>query len=161
MVIIDYKLSASSILKLNEANLIEADLTELVAWNVYGDTIFRIDEMAFDARWGWVPLLDFAMQLYDIAYSLHTLTEQKLGFLESCEYILFKYNGNTISITASYATNRAETDIFELKRASQTFLNRLLLDLSSEWPDLLKNKVYQQIFEALQIPGKLLTRNLL
>ena len=56
---LDYRLSEDW--DENSSNLAAADETDLRYYAATGDVILRKDQNDLSARWGWIPLIDFAL----------------------------------------------------------------------------------------------------
>ncbi len=65
---LDYRLSEDW--DENSTDLAAADETDLRYYAAPGDIIFRKDQTDLSARWGWIPLIDFALALREITEAL-------------------------------------------------------------------------------------------
>ena len=65
---LDYRLSEDW--DENSTDLAAADETDLRYYAATGDIILRKDQVDLSARWGWIPLVDFALALREIAEAL-------------------------------------------------------------------------------------------
>ena len=72
---IDYRLSEDW--DENSTDLAAADETDLRYYAATGDIILRKDQTDLSARWGWIPLIDFALALREIAEALAVREEAK------------------------------------------------------------------------------------
>ena len=61
---LDYRLSEDW--DENSTDLATADETDLRYYAATGDIILRTDQTDLSARWGWIPLIDFALAMRKI-----------------------------------------------------------------------------------------------
>ena len=88
----------------NSTDLAAADETDLRYYAATGDIILRNDQVDLSARWGWIPLVDFALALREIANALSVTEGSRIfEFTESDATIQFERRGQNITIGASYA----------------------------------------------------------
>jgi hypothetical protein len=150
MINIDYSLNYADLNKLETYDLSKVDLTHLDYYLFTGDIIFKINEMDFSVNWGWIPILGFAMQLYDISKKISSAKVSKLNFTESDDDIFFEMSNNDdVRITASYVGSNAIISVVELHRETRDFLIKVLYDLENRWSDLSDNIYYQQILKKV------------
>lgn len=82
MITLDYELSLGWDRRTTELKLRSADEMTLRYDCFLGDVVF-VDGVDFSARWGWVPVLDFALHLWAIAGGLVSEAEELFEFTES------------------------------------------------------------------------------
>lgn len=105
-----------------------------------GDIIFTSEDVDFSARWGWVPILDFAICWYRLAMNICKETSQQFGFTESAAFIRMQtLDKRTVLITTSYAQGSISIAVDELQRHARTFLAKTILDLCVINPTLEQN----------------------
>ncbi|GHH85907.1 hypothetical protein GCM10018793_55680 [Streptomyces sulfonofaciens] len=107
--------------------------------------------------WGWVPVLDFAWALCDIAEQLDRDPRgsrapgpypAELDFTESTDRLRFARRFGWVSIEADWAPEEAPPLTFahaELRRESRDFLHDLLADLIDMHEDLGENPAVWQL----------------
>ncbi len=79
----------------------ETDLRYYVA---PGDIILRAEQTDLSANWGWIPLIDFALALREIAEALAIADgSETFEFTESEATLEFKRQGQKVAISGSYA----------------------------------------------------------
>ena len=144
MISLDYSLEPAELLKLEKVDLTSATITDLDFYLFCGNVIFRIDEAVLDASWGWVPILNFASQLYEILYTIQDGETKSLEFTESEATIDFHRKGENITVTAEYASSEAITTVVELRKAVSIFCCRVIADLSNQWHELSQNPAFKQ-----------------
>ena len=144
MIQLDYALSPSEISKVNEANLIAATNTEIDYYLFCGDVFFRIDDTRFDAAWGWVPVVDYATQLYLIASEIREGETRYLEYTESEAAIRFRRIGDDVEVAAEYVSANAVVPLYELQVAAKDFIRRVFSDLMSRWPKLAGNPFFNE-----------------
>ena len=132
---LDYRLSEDW--DENSSDLAAADETELRYYAATGESLSKNDQADLSARWGWIPLIDFALALRKIAATL-TIEEgrETFEFTESDATLRFDRHGHGITITGSYAAG----EITFLSRYS-LIRRRILLDawMPSWWPNALSS----------------------
>jgi hypothetical protein len=80
----------------------ETDLRYYVA---PGDVVLQADQTDLSANWGWIPLIDFALALREIAAALAAVEEgsETFEFTESEATLKFERQGQEVAISGSYA----------------------------------------------------------
>jgi hypothetical protein len=152
MITLDYSLDPSEMAKINAADLTSATQTDLDYYLFCGSIVFRIDGKTFDAQWEWIPILDFATQLFMIACEINDGASRTLEFTESEATIAFRRHGSEIQISADYASGIAEASLQELQQAATAFLRRVLNDLRARWPQIADNVFFKEREGLLNTP---------
>jgi hypothetical protein len=139
---LDYRLSEDW--DENSADLAAADETDLRYYLAIGDLILRNDQTDLSARWGWIPLIDFALAMREIAEALE-LTEgaQTFEFTESDATLDFERRGEEMIVSGSYATGEIIVPFAAFKEQAADFARRLDVEVRAKRPDLELNPVYQ------------------
>jgi hypothetical protein len=140
-VLLDYALGQDS----SDVDLRTADVTSLRYYCFAGDIIMRIGDVDLSARYGWVPVLDFAVALRSIARTLETEPHAAFEFTESPATIEFDREGDVVSVRASYATETAQVPYAELREAAEAFLARVVDDLTTAHPELADNPFVAEV----------------
>lgn len=105
-----------------------------------GDQIFAIDGADFSARWGWVPILDFAASIVKITQGLHAHESELLfDFTESDAQIQFNRQADRVLVTSNYSNAKATTLLVELDKAAACYAARVLRDAINLHPALKTN----------------------
>ena len=120
-----------------EANLAEVDELRLRYDCFPGDVVFVVGAVDLSARWGWVPILDFAVGIKQIADGLGG--EDRFEFTESDATIAFHRDGDLVRVSADYVPDSAVVPLAELQTATDVFLRRVVADLTSRHPELAEN----------------------
>jgi hypothetical protein len=107
---------------------------------VLGDLFLESDNADLSARWGWIPLIDFAVSLQQIVGQLKPEPFQVFEFTESDATLNFLRSNQDIQISASYAPGRITVSYQELKTIARDFQNQLVTDLLKTYPELLENQ---------------------
>jgi hypothetical protein len=139
MITLDYELSEDWNRRAAEIDLRSADEVTLRYDYFLGDVVFVVDRADFSARWGWVPVLDFALGLRAIAGGLVSEAEESFEFTESDAAIEFRREGETVKIEAGYASAAAEVRHLEFTLHAERFVERVVADLSSRYTGLAIN----------------------
>src|SRR5437879_4736572 len=97
MIYLSYKLSDELNAKAPIVDWASADATELRYYVFLGDQIFLVNDADFSARWGWIPILDFAASLVLVAKALELgETHLQFDFTDSDELIYFDRQGQNV-----------------------------------------------------------------
>lgn len=118
-----------------------------------GDVIFMVDEMDLSARWGWVPVLDFALALDAIvdALAVGDEAEELFEFTESDASIAFRRAGDLVEIDASYVPDVATVGYADLRGETKRFVLRVLEGLIGEHRELATNPFIARKFGPPQV----------
>jgi hypothetical protein len=145
---LDYRLSEDW--DENSSDLAAADETELRYYAATGDIIVRNDQADLSARWGWIPLIDFALALRKIAATL-TIEQgrETFEFTESDATLQFDRHGHGMTITGSYAAGEISVSFTVFVDQAKDFARRLDAELVAKRPELKLNPVY----EAFKLSG--------
>jgi hypothetical protein len=128
----------------NSTDLAAADETDLRYYVATGDLILRNDQTDLSARWGWIPLVDFALALREIADAL-SVTEgsRTFEFTESDATLQFERRGQNITISGSYALGTIAVPFTAFRDQARDFGERLDEELLAKRPELKMNPTYQ------------------
>jgi len=138
MITLDYSLDAAATAAGGVAvDLATADEMKLRYDCFLGDVVFVVGAEDLSARWGWVPVLDFAVALDSIADSL--VTDSVFEFTESDATITFRRDGDLVHIAGDYVPGTAAVPLEELRTATDTFLRKVVTDLTRLHPELARN----------------------
>ena len=145
---LDYRLSEDW--DENSSDLAAADETELRYYAATGDIIVRNDQADLSARWGWIPLIDFALALRKVAATL-TIEEgrETFEFTESDATLRFDRYGHGMTITGSYAAGEITVSFTVFVDQAKDFARRLDAELVAKRPELKLNPIY----EAFKLSG--------
>lgn len=149
MISIDYSLDIPPSRENESRGLASATLSDITGSLFAGDVLFRVDDVSFDAAWGWVPVLDFAIAIYDIPRQIQDGGMQTFTFLENADSLRFRRDGQSVEVTTTYTDASARVDLIELTSASRSFMLRVFRELSARWPDLASNPVLVMISEVV------------
>jgi hypothetical protein len=125
-------------------DLATAEQTDLRYYAATGDIILRKDQTNLSARWGWIPLIDFALAMREIAEAL-TVTEgsETFEFTESEATLQFDRRGQEMKISGSYAPGEITIPFTAFIEKTRDFAQRLDAELLAKRPELGQNPVYQ------------------
>jgi hypothetical protein len=128
----------------NSADLAIAEETDLRYYAATGDIILRKDQTNLSARWGWIPLIDFALAMREIAKTL-AVTEgsETFEFTESEATLQFDRRGQEMTISASYAPGKITVPFTAFIEKARDFAQRLDAELLAKRPELGQNPVYR------------------
>ena len=121
----------------------EADLRYYVA---PGDIILRADQADLSAIWGWIPLIDFALALREIAEALAAAEgNETFEFTESEATLNFERQGQLVVISGSYAPGEVIVPLPVFREQVRDLARRLDAELLAKHPELGRNPVYQAL----------------
>src|SRR5689334_7111529 len=98
------------------ADLATADETAIRYYIALGYVLLGNDRTDLSANWGWIPLVDFALALREIADALsETEGSELFDFTESEATLQFDRIGDRMTIMASYAPGQLTAPFLEFK----------------------------------------------
>jgi hypothetical protein len=150
MIDINYQLNSTELKEIRDEGLALATHASLDYYLFVGDIYFRIDGSNFDALWGWIPVIDFAFQLCDIAFNIRDGETRKLEFTESEAAILFLRQADNIEIASNFNSSKARVSLIELQEKSKEFAEKLFNDLASRWPALVRNPFFNEKLDIIK-----------
>jgi len=128
----------------NSTDLATADETDLRYYAATGDIIFRTDQTNRSARWGWIPLIDFALAMRKIREGFAVMQRSDTyEFTESEAKLQFDRQGQEMTITGSYAPGKITIPFTAFVEKARDFGQRLDAELLAKRPELRQNPVYQ------------------
>lgn len=118
-----------------------------------GDVIFLVSEIDMSARWGWVPVLDFALGLDAVVKALAPGEDNEavFEFTESDATIRLRRVGEAVEIEASYAPGSARVRYDDLRAIAKRFLARVVQDLLWQRPELHRNIFIEELLDSMTI----------
>jgi hypothetical protein len=139
---LDYRLSEDW--DENTTDLATTDETGLRFYAATGDIVLRNDQADLSARWGWIPLIDFALALLEIIEALAVNDgSQTFEFTESDATLQFDRRGEEIAIRGSYAVGEITLPFAAFTDRATDFARRLDAELLAKRPELKLNLAYQ------------------
>jgi hypothetical protein len=105
------------------------------------DIEFEIDELDLSARWGWIPVLDFATALVHAVNQLDRgATEVLVDFTENEALIrIAKAGHERLEVRSTYTDGAGWIALSELREAAYQFASSVLARLTERWPSLRRN----------------------
>lgn len=70
MIFLNYNLHPAEVKRITDRDVISATHDTLDYYLFCGDIYFQINGGNFDALWGWIPVIDFAMKLAEISCTI-------------------------------------------------------------------------------------------
>jgi hypothetical protein len=111
-----------------------------------GDLIFEIGSKNFSTHWGWVPLIDLAASLRNIAKKLqHSGGTETFEFTESESWLRFSRQGDQVIVTASYSPGEAQVEYARFVDAIKKLSKRLRDELLRRNSALAENPAFQRL----------------
>lgn len=150
MIKLDYLLPADELSKVEARDLRQVTAAELDYYLFRGNIYFTVDGNNFDADWGWVPIIEFASQLFLLTKRLPKTFAETFEFTESGETIGLSLAQEIVTISPSYVTASATAVYPELQTETTMFVQRVLQEFSDAFPALLENP---EFLERSRITG--------
>jgi hypothetical protein len=139
---LDYRLSEEW--DEDSTDLVAADETDLRFYRATGDIVLQNDQADLSARWGWIPLIDFALALWKITEALATTDgSETFEFTESDATLQFDRRGAEMIIRGSYAVGEITLPFAAFADRVADFARRLDAELLAKRPELRLNPAYQ------------------
>jgi hypothetical protein len=151
VIALDYELSPAWNRKTGEVDLRAADEMTLRYDCFLGDVVLVVGDLDLSARWGWVPVLDFALGLRSIAGALAAEEEQVFEFTESEATIEFRRKGGVVEISSSYVEGAAEVAHVDFSLHAEQFLARVVVELGRAHPELTDNAFFAETARGLSL----------
>ena len=128
------------------ADLATVEETDLRYYVAPGDVMLRRGQADLSANWGWIPLIDFALALLEIADALSAAEgSETFEFTESEATLQFDRVGEEVTITSSFAPGEIRTPLPEFRNQVDDFARRLDKALLQRHPELELNPEYQRL----------------
>ncbi len=138
---LSYSLSTSWNERTPDVDWARADETTLRYKALFGNQKFIVNEVDFSAKWGWVPLMDFAACLATIIKGLEEgQLELVFEFTESDAQLQFNREDDKVLITSSYCDGKVTVSLDELGNAARLHADQLLRDAMTLHPTLKSNR---------------------
>lgn len=145
MITLGYCLSDEWNKDLSESDLTSMDESGLRYRFFMGDIEFRVSKATFDAPWGWVPILDFAVCLLSIVRSVPGSGESIFQFTESEAEIFFLLKGAVLEISATYTNSTASISYVEMSEAAEAFAVSVFDAIETLYPMVRSNVAYMSM----------------
>ena len=150
MIELAYNLSSSWNAKVQRVDWANADEMTLRYRAFLGDQVFIVNGSDFSAKWGWVPILDFAAGLVAATRGLAAgVTELVFEFTDSDAHLQFNRQGSNTLVTSSYNNAIATVPTNELLQAANSYAERVLRDAISLNPALKANQSLRSWYPTL------------
>lgn len=109
-----------------------------------GGIILSSNDSEIDLDWKWIPLLDFAYHLLDIALEIskNLNCHEKFEFTESNGLLLFDRIEKKVKISTSYSDEKIDIDIEEFKLEVKRFYKKLITDIIRKYPEVQENRFF-------------------
>jgi hypothetical protein len=149
MIELDYELSGEWGGDESRRDLSTADETALRYNVLLGDIKLRIDGVELGTDFGWVPLVDFAVSLMQIAKELGSSSNKKatFDFTESDAAIRFDRRGRIVEISPSYNPASGSVSFDDFVSVVDAFVARFQTDLIGRFPSLSGNPVLTRLLK--------------
>ncbi|WP_449407406.1 hypothetical protein [Microbacterium maritypicum] len=112
-----------------------------------GDLLLSADGVDFGVDWGWVPVLDFALAMNDIADTLQTSRRAVFEFTETDGGIAFTRRGDRVKIEPTYVDVSVEVMVDEVRGAAHDMLREVRQEIEAAHPELLDSRRYRALVD--------------
>jgi hypothetical protein len=155
MIVLSYQLSSEWNARASNIDWSHADETTLRYGAFLGDQTFIVNQTDFSAKWGWVPILDFAACLVEITRGLMKgEAELIFEFTESDAHLQFNRQSDNVLITSNYGSATATVPLRELEQAACSYAERVLIDAINLHPRLKANASLEAWYPSAT-PGRI------
>jgi len=128
------------------ADMATVEETDLRYYVAQGDVVLGTDQTDLSADWGWIPLVDFALALREIADALsESEGSETFEFTESEATLQFDRVGDKVVITSSYRPGEVTVPFSDFRKQVDEFARRLDKELLQRHPELGLNPDYQRL----------------
>ena len=111
-----------------------------------GNISFVIDNCDLSMHWGWVPVFDFVICLYEVLYELKSGKPRSIiDFTESEEELLFEIKNDNIEVSASYSHCKGMIRSDEFFAKGITFIKKVFSDFERDFIGLSDNYIFKKI----------------
>ena len=140
---LDFRLTEPTTNAQSWSNAEEEDFRYRIA---LGDLILEIGSKNFGTNWGWVPLIDLAAGLRQIAKKLpRSGRTETFEFTESESWLRFSRHGDQVIVTASYSPGEAQVEYSRFVHAVENLSKRLRSELLQRNSGLSENPAFQRL----------------
>jgi hypothetical protein len=145
MLTLDFTPSPASERRDRECDLRAANVGDLRYEVFLGDIEFIANRQDFSARWGWVPLLDFAAGLRALVRDLARTGSGTYEFTESGAELRFAVRDDLVEVRANYVDAIGKIPMTELDDASRQLADEIFNAAVTMHPSLAENAAFVQL----------------
>jgi hypothetical protein len=135
-------------------DLAAADESALRYGAFLGDISLQIGDIDFSAKWGWIPLLDFA-------YCLKSMSDEMLAgepetvfeFTESDAVLRLTRDGQNVLVAASYVGTAARVDLLAFCDMAISVSRRFFESAAAETVGLASNPSFESLWQKVRGPS--------
>ena len=128
-----------------ECDLRRTAAPDLLQGAFMGDAVFKLNEVNFDTRFGWVTLLYWCLGLAEATRRLKEDKMYVLRFGESDDCISFRLHGQSALVASSYRPGIAVVEYNALKKAVQSFIAEQFRWIRSSYPSAFMNPAMNEV----------------
>ena len=114
-----------------------------------GDILFTIDDADFSSRWGWIPILDFALGINWVLSRLPTAGYEVFEFTESGAELRFELTDNEVEVRSNYVPAIARVPLDDLRAAAHQLNEQVLTNARDIVVGIDANPVFRRWVEEL------------
>jgi hypothetical protein len=125
----------------------QASRGDLLWYFFPGDIGIWENDTGFETKFGWVPILHFALSMIDVCEKISTANgpHARYNFTESDDSISFCKDGGTVLIESTFGRYGIEANFVEFRQAVKGFVVRVVADLGSRYPALREVNLVEEI----------------
>jgi hypothetical protein len=130
-----------------DSDLGQVSAPDLIQGAFMGDAVFKLNEVDFSTRFGWVTLIDWCLRLAVAARTLEPGGVHVMRFSESDDFISIRLYGRSVLAASSYRPGIAIVEYGAFISAVHSFVRERLQWLSSNYPSAFTNPAMQEALD--------------
>ena len=120
--------------------------TDLLYYYFVGDIYLKVEGADLSAPWGWVPVIDFALNLQYAMKVLRQGSSAELKFTESEHVIRFRRSAGLLEVSATYTSATASTSFREFDQYVANFVPQVRTMIVERAPEMEHNIAFLRLF---------------
>jgi hypothetical protein len=131
----------------DDSDLGQVSAPDLIQGAFMGDAVFKLNEVDFSTRFGWVTLIDWCLRLAVAARGLEEDGAHVMRFSESDDFISIRLHGSSALVASSYRPGIAIVEYGAFTSAVYNFVRERLQWLSSNHPSAFVNPAMREALD--------------
>jgi len=147
MITLGYAISENWRTSWERIDLALATESDLLYKVLLGDFRFLDETADFSSKWGWVPIVNFAASLKQVADAIghHHRSDELLSFTESDAFLQFVLRDNKVHVSASYAGGEISSTLDEFSSVVDSYVSDTHRRLIRDYSALSKNRSFDRL----------------
>jgi len=133
-----------------QVDLASASEMDLRYRSLLGDVELRIGDSDFSTKWGWIPLLDFALGLTDLLMRLPDSRFESFEFTESGAELRFEMRDREVEIRSNFTAAIGHAPLDVLRRAALGLAEQVLSAARTEAPGIDANPDFERLVRGIR-----------